>query len=150
MSFSSRQMASDNRAHDYEASRPPEMKKRKVRRGTRSCWECRRRKMKCIFASPAENSCTRCQRRGAKCIGQEFPEQISPSLNSRLQMGDRVVRVEALVDQLLEQGPNGANPAPPSAQAAQAKPNEEVGNLLTPPSVADNYFPQSFLGTSVV
>ncbi|KAI1329810.1 hypothetical protein F5Y16DRAFT_409027 [Xylariaceae sp. FL0255] len=83
-------------------SKPPAARK-KVRKGTRSCWECRRRKMKCIFDSPSDDTCTRCTRRGAKCVGQEHPEVVSSPLDRSLQMGDRIVRVEALIDQLLKQ-----------------------------------------------
>lgn len=55
----------------------PEAKRRKVRKGTFSCWECKRRKMKCIFEPVAHcpnGPCNGCRRRGLKCIGQEFPE----------------------------------------------------------------------------
>ncbi|KAK1245389.1 hypothetical protein MKX08_005018 [Trichoderma sp. CBMAI-0020] len=86
----------------------PQTKKRKVRKGTRSCWECRRRKMKCIFGSPADTICVSCKRRGAKCVDQQFPEHISTPLDRSLQMGDRVVRVEALVEQLIKKMSNGS------------------------------------------
>jgi hypothetical protein len=46
-------------------------KRRKVRKGTRSCWECRRRKVKCIFTMPQDTKCTVCTRRHTTCIGQE-------------------------------------------------------------------------------
>ncbi|KAF2877616.1 hypothetical protein BDV95DRAFT_477574, partial [Massariosphaeria phaeospora] len=45
-------------------------KRRKVRKGTHSCEECRRRKVKCIFAPPEDAVCITCQRRGAKCTSQ--------------------------------------------------------------------------------
>lgn len=55
-----------------------EAKRRKLRKGTHSCWECKRRKMKCIF-DPAKNStiCNGCRRRGSKCVSQDFPEEAS-------------------------------------------------------------------------
>lgn len=93
-----------NRANEPDSG--PETKKRRVRKGTRSCWECRRRKMKCIFRSPADSICISCQRRGAECVGQQFPEVVSTSLDRSLQMGDRVVRVEALVEKLLQRAPD--------------------------------------------
>jgi hypothetical protein len=50
-------------------------KRRKVRKGTHSCWECKRRKMKCIFDPRiSSTSCNGCRRRGSPCIGQEFSE----------------------------------------------------------------------------
>lgn len=55
-------------------------RRRKVRKGTHSCWECRRRKVKCIFALPHDVTCIVCRRRGKKCVGQEVPDgsHISP------------------------------------------------------------------------
>ncbi|KAM0465040.1 hypothetical protein ACHAPV_002033 [Trichoderma viride] len=93
---------------EHEIDGGPQTKKRKVRKGTRSCWECRRRKMKCIFGSPADTICVSCKRRGAKCVDQQLPEQISTPLDRSLQMGDRVVRVEALVEQFLKRMSNGS------------------------------------------
>ncbi|KAI1264527.1 hypothetical protein F5Y18DRAFT_83336 [Xylariaceae sp. FL1019] len=75
---------------------------RRVRKGTRSCWECRHRKIKCVFRSSSDRICVRCTRRGTKCVSQEQPEVISAPLDRALQMGDRVVRIEALMDQLLK------------------------------------------------
>ncbi|KAF2431297.1 putative Zn(II)2Cys6 transcription factor [Tothia fuscella] len=45
-------------------------KRRKVRKGTHSCWECRRRKVKCIFASDEDVVCVTCRRRGTSCASQ--------------------------------------------------------------------------------
>ncbi|KAJ6133990.1 hypothetical protein N7523_000312 [Penicillium sp. IBT 18751x] len=50
-------------------------KRRKVRKGTHSCWECKRRKMKCRFDPRISSTCCNgCRRRGSPCISQEFPE----------------------------------------------------------------------------
>ncbi|KAI0445265.1 hypothetical protein F4803DRAFT_509093 [Xylaria telfairii] len=90
--------------------------RRKVRKGTKSCWECKHRKIKCVFKLPTDEICMRCTRRGARCVGQEHPEVMTTSLDRSLQMGDRVVRVETLVDQLLREIPAHSatrNPASP-------------------------------------
>src|ERR1700748_2340507 len=50
----------------------PESKRRRVRKGTHSCWECKRRKVKCRLASPEDTICIHCTRRGAQCISQEL------------------------------------------------------------------------------
>jgi hypothetical protein len=55
---------------------PLSRKRRKIRKGTQSCWECKRRKTRCIFVSPTELTCVGCKSRGAKCIGQEFDDEI--------------------------------------------------------------------------
>lgn len=99
-----------SRGEEHEDNGGSQPKRRKVRKGTRSCWECRRRKLKCIFGSPADTACISCKRRGAKCVDQQFPEHISTPLDRSLQMGDRVVRVEALVEQLLNKVSNSSDP----------------------------------------
>ncbi|KAK4066312.1 transcriptional regulator family: Fungal Specific TF [Trichoderma aggressivum f. europaeum] len=103
-----------SRGEGHEGNGGSQPKRRKVRKGTRSCWECRRRKMKCVFGSPANTACISCKRRGAKCVDQQFPEQISTPLDRSLQMGDRVVRVEALVEQLLNKASSTSDPCPGS------------------------------------
>ncbi|KAE8369901.1 hypothetical protein BDV27DRAFT_104398 [Aspergillus caelatus] len=56
-------------------------KRRKVRKGTHSCWECKRRKMKCRFDPRIVGaSCNGCRRRGSRCISQEFPEDLAYAL----------------------------------------------------------------------
>ncbi|OIW24128.1 hypothetical protein CONLIGDRAFT_636921 [Coniochaeta ligniaria NRRL 30616] len=78
-------------------------KRQKTRKGTRSCWACKRRKVKCTYASRADDMCIGCTRRCLDCVGQEFPEQDPrPSSKSRL-VGDRIGRLEAMMQQLAEQ-----------------------------------------------
>ncbi|KAH8701947.1 hypothetical protein BGW36DRAFT_263745, partial [Talaromyces proteolyticus] len=87
---------------DHETGAEPEAKRRKTRKGTHSCWECRRQKLKCIFSAPTDTICFRCQQRNTKCVSQEFPEEVSAPVERTRRMGDRVVRVEALVEQLVK------------------------------------------------
>lgn len=51
---------------------PVPARHRKLRKDTHSCWECKRRKMRCVF-EPAVNPsvCYGCLRRGSACIGQD-------------------------------------------------------------------------------
>ncbi|KAJ5722397.1 hypothetical protein N7488_000432 [Penicillium malachiteum] len=93
----------------HEPEEAPIAKRRKVRKGTRSCWECRQRKMKCIFNKPADNECTRCRRRGVKCVSQEYPEEIASSLDRNLQLGDRMAKLESLVEKLLDKSSHDLN-----------------------------------------
>ncbi|KAF2172993.1 hypothetical protein M409DRAFT_62639 [Zasmidium cellare ATCC 36951] len=46
------------------------VKRRKLRKGTRSCLDCRRRKVKCIFATHSSARCIVCERRGVQCVSQ--------------------------------------------------------------------------------
>lgn len=71
-----------------------EAKRRKIRKGTRSCWECKRRKLRCLFehrnGSPTDFNvvCVGCRRRGTKCVSQEFPEEVSTPGERVRQMRD--------------------------------------------------------------
>ncbi|KEF57114.1 uncharacterized protein A1O9_07304 [Exophiala aquamarina CBS 119918] len=53
-------------------------KRRKIRKGTQSCWECKRRKIRCTFNAPTEAICDGCRSRQTRCISQEFCEERIP------------------------------------------------------------------------
>ncbi|XRM42943.1 hypothetical protein ABZX51_006150 [Aspergillus tubingensis] len=74
-------------------------KRRKVRKGTRSCWECKRRKVRCIFSSSSNTICNNCRRRGSTCISQELPD--SPIPTSKDLVDARLDRVERILEQLV-------------------------------------------------
>ncbi|OQD60854.1 hypothetical protein PENPOL_c020G05479 [Penicillium polonicum] len=94
---------------DDRDSAPPS-KRKKLRRGTRSCWECKRRKMKCVFDSPDDAVCVGCDRRWTKCVGQQFPEEMSTPLDNG-QLRDRLRRVESRLDRFLAVGDDGQTKA---------------------------------------
>ncbi|PVI04215.1 hypothetical protein DM02DRAFT_519077 [Periconia macrospinosa] len=72
------------------------LKKRKIRKGTRSCWECKRRKARCSLSQTRDISvCDGCKRRGTRCVGQEYPD--APS---KQHVGERLGRVEDLLTSL--------------------------------------------------
>ncbi|KAF2474574.1 uncharacterized protein BDR25DRAFT_331997 [Lindgomyces ingoldianus] len=75
--------------------------RKKMRKGTHSCFECRRRKIRCIFPPDNPNVCSECFARGSRCIDQENanPDVI---VDHRKNLRERVSRLEALVDSLLE------------------------------------------------
>lgn len=52
--------------------KPSPLNRRKIRRGTQSCWECKRRKTRCTFASPNSSVCDGCRSRKVNCISQQF------------------------------------------------------------------------------
>ncbi|KAH6641241.1 hypothetical protein F5144DRAFT_618823 [Chaetomium tenue] len=93
----------DSLLAEHEAERP----RKKVRKGTRSCWECKRRKVRCVFAAPEDTICNPCKRRGMACVSQELPDvpqPAIPSINSnQVELHDRLGRMEALVKTLVEQ-----------------------------------------------
>lgn len=75
------------------------VKRRKVRKGTSSCWECKRRKRRCErdLNSPI---CLSCQRHCVSCVSQELPDA---TLKDYREIGQRVNHVEALVNKLVLQ-----------------------------------------------
>ncbi|CAK7211555.1 hypothetical protein SBRCBS47491_001164 [Sporothrix bragantina] len=89
-------------------------KRRKLRKGTFSCIECKRRKVRCQFARQTIDdggACLSCQKHGTPCIGQEYaapspPPRHSPDSleqNRYNDVGERIAQVEALVGQLVRQ-----------------------------------------------
>ncbi|KAF3005720.1 hypothetical protein E8E13_006098 [Curvularia kusanoi] len=76
--------------------------RKKMRKGTHSCFECRRRKIRCIFQADNPDVCSECFARGSRCIDQESanPDVI---VDHRKNLRERVSRLEALVDSLLEE-----------------------------------------------
>lgn len=82
----------------------PAAKRRKVRKGTQSCWECKRRKVRCTWASSTDTFCDNCSRRKTICISQEFPEEQSTSPDkTNNSIESRLSRVERLLERLTEQ-----------------------------------------------
>ncbi|CAI7643491.1 unnamed protein product [Penicillium pancosmium] len=75
------------------------IKRRKLRKGTFSCWECKRRKRRCERDLNA-TICLSCQRHGVSCISQEFTEA---PLNDCREIGQRIDHVEALINKLVRQ-----------------------------------------------
>ncbi|CAN9249426.1 unnamed protein product [Alternaria alternata] len=76
----------------------PPSKRRKLRKGTTSCWDCKKRKVKCTFDATSDTICVACRRRNAPCVRQDQPDEVllqeddsSPSLTS-LRSGDGVNR----------------------------------------------------------
>lgn len=75
-------------------------KQRKVRKGTHSCWECKRRKIRCIFLSLGDVACIGCQRRRTTCVSQDMPEALSPARKGNRYLSERIARVEDVVKSL--------------------------------------------------
>ncbi|KAF5011795.1 hypothetical protein FDECE_2085 [Fusarium decemcellulare] len=76
---------------------------RKTRKGTHSCWECRRRKIRCRFLSHGDLVCISCRNRGSICRGQEVADDGEASQMSVRQLAQRLGRLEELMEKLAEQ-----------------------------------------------
>ncbi|KAH8881158.1 hypothetical protein GQ53DRAFT_735853 [Thozetella sp. PMI_491] len=98
-------MFSPPSTHEPPGTSASEAKRRKTRKGTRSCWECKRRKVRCEFSSPEDAVCICCRRRGADCISQEFPEDtplIEVERSHSSHVDERLARVESIVGELVK------------------------------------------------
>lgn len=104
-----------------ETSNAP--KKRKIRKGTLSCWECKRRKIRCTFAAPTDTICDGCRSRQTSCVSQEFHDEVA--LPTR--KVDRLSRVESLVEQLVSR--SGKERSGMLGQPGQANTPSAVSNL---------------------
>ncbi|RYP63626.1 hypothetical protein DL771_009185 [Monosporascus sp. 5C6A] len=84
----------------------PAPKRRKIRKGTTSCWECKKRKTRCHFANIADVVCAGCQRRGTTCITQEYDDaDVGRKMEIRQDAEERSWGAQALLEQMSD----GAN-----------------------------------------
>lgn len=77
----------------------PILRRRKIRKGTFSCWECKHRKKRCELV-PGSISCVFCQRHGLACTSQDSSDT---SNDHSRNVEQRLDQVEALVNQLVQQ-----------------------------------------------
>ncbi|KIW20705.1 hypothetical protein PV08_01282 [Exophiala spinifera] len=94
-----------------------ESKRKRLRKGTHSCWECKRRKVRCTFASSTDSTCITCQRRGTRCIGQDVPEEECPVDDGAGSME----RVEALLNKLVKNIDHRTTEDRPRRQSVQTQ-----------------------------
>ncbi|KAL6236742.1 hypothetical protein BDW75DRAFT_238962 [Aspergillus navahoensis] len=115
-------------------------KRRKVRKGTQSCWECKRRKVRCIFASAGHAVCNNCRRRGTACVSQELPDVPSTSYGQS-QVDARLGRVEELVERLVNarSGPSLDREEPNAGSPVHRAVPSRPPTRTRPPSVSDRY-----------
>ncbi|KAH8803446.1 hypothetical protein F5884DRAFT_507818 [Xylogone sp. PMI_703] len=69
-----------------------------MRKGTRSCAECRRRKIRCIFGADHHTVCKNCQARGLLCMEQRRSPMPMIKVESYLALQERVTRLEKLIE----------------------------------------------------
>ncbi|KAL2782894.1 hypothetical protein BJX66DRAFT_155266 [Aspergillus keveii] len=71
---------------------------RALRKGTKSCAECKRRKTRCLFERPTDVTCAACQRRGMPCFGQEYMDVPGSNVNGEKIIVERLKRAEIILD----------------------------------------------------
>ncbi|KAI1081233.1 hypothetical protein F5B20DRAFT_79912 [Whalleya microplaca] len=116
----------------------PGAKRRKIRKGTHSCWECRRRKLRCQFSSDEATICVGCKSRGTTCMSQEFPDEQPSTQDAGITQ--RLSRVENLLEKLVERVmPDVYSPAQEDRAANSSVSVEgELTSSSLRPSTADH------------
>ena len=71
-----------------------------MRKGTHSCLECRRRKIRCKYEPGAEN-CARCTTKGLECTEQEYGDAKALGADKRKTMRQRTTELEGMISQIL-------------------------------------------------
>lgn len=122
---------------DVTAQCPP-AKRRKVRKGTQSCWTCKRRKVRCIFSVATNAVCDNCVKRKTQCISQEYPDvKDSTSYGHEYALGveDRLSRVEDILQTLIhDKTTSHSSPDPRRTISHKSLPRVEVHSGLEKPS----------------
>ncbi|KAJ5627896.1 hypothetical protein N7490_010124 [Penicillium lividum] len=77
-----------------DAQGPP---RKRMRKGTRSCMECRRRKIRCTYDSDRCETCNECRLRGSKCFDQEHGSEDPSAPSERYSLRERVSYLETVV-----------------------------------------------------
>jgi hypothetical protein len=90
----------DDPAHNHQHDDHARKRRRSLRKGTHSCWACKRRKEKCSYEDG--DRCTGCLRRGTRCVSQRFADnEATPAATATATATDtRLQRIEDLVAQL--------------------------------------------------
>jgi hypothetical protein len=120
-------------------------RKRNLRKGTHSCWACKRRKEKCTFSDNSD-VCTGCLRRSTRCVSQRFADneasQATAVARTRLQRIEDMVAQMASQSQSQSQRPTG----PPTSAPPIAVAETSTGTSQTalPPASAVTPLPTSF------
>jgi hypothetical protein len=99
-------------------------KRRKIRKGTSSCWECKHRKKRCDF-QPGSTACVFCLDNRLECVSQEFAEPINGYEN----FGQRLDQIEGLVKQLVRQRSEKLTTAPKVSTASERSQNVQYPTL---------------------
>ncbi|KAL8790901.1 MAG: hypothetical protein Q9213_000326 [Squamulea squamosa] len=96
--------------------------RKRMRKGTHSCLECRRRKIRCIYEQNA-TTCTRCITKRLDCTNQEYGDAKALGADKRKSMRERTSELEGMITQILTKLDNNAvttGPQDVETKAAEA------------------------------
>ncbi|QIW96611.1 hypothetical protein AMS68_002129 [Peltaster fructicola] len=79
-----------------------ELGQKKFRKGTKSCVECRQRKIKCEFSEHSQGTCKPCATRQQRCTPQLYRDKSKPTTRRTTDSYDRIARLEQQVARLVD------------------------------------------------
>ncbi|EPE25581.1 Zn2/Cys6 DNA-binding protein [Glarea lozoyensis ATCC 20868] len=91
-------MTSEMRREASNSSRDIERLGKAMRKGTRSCYECRRRKVRCIFGGRDSTTCDGCASKGKACIEQRRELLGKSGPESKDSLRERIAKLEAIIE----------------------------------------------------
>src|SRR4051812_21055606 len=108
--------------------------RKKLRKGTKSCLECRRRKIKCTFEPGRPACCNECYARGSTCIDQEHGDvqtyAASNAEQSSYSLRERVSQLEDLVKQVLHRLPERAEETDDGSEQGKSQVDAQAAEVL--------------------
>ncbi|KAJ5682419.1 hypothetical protein N7462_005584 [Penicillium macrosclerotiorum] len=87
------------------------LKRRKIRKGTSSCWECKHRKKRCEFRPISNLTCVFCQYHNLACGSQDSPDPTGNKGSDAENIAQRIDHVEALITRLVNKQQQQQQPA---------------------------------------
>ena len=112
-------------------------KRRKIRKGTRSCWECKRRKIRCSLGDKDEVEqtgglggsppCLGCRQRGTPCAGQEQPEPEKKRQDERQAL---VEKIATLIEQYGAQTSTVSTTNPEALLPSEVRRHQDANTVL--------------------
>lgn len=102
--------------------------RKRMRKGTHSCLECRRRKIRCIY-EPDATTCNRCVSKQLSCTEQEYGDAKAMGADKRKSMRERTSELEGMITQILTK--LDSTTATTGPQDAESKAAEALRSLRT-------------------
>ncbi|KAL4967071.1 uncharacterized protein BDV14DRAFT_198169 [Aspergillus stella-maris] len=115
--------------------------RRVLRRGTRSCAECKRRKTRCFFRLSTDAACVACQRRGISGVGQELMDVPLPNLNEVENIVERLKRAELMLETITKGSLHEPTGSQNRAQASSSTSPIPEGNQTLQPDAEQDIDP---------
>ncbi|EME47654.1 hypothetical protein DOTSEDRAFT_21418 [Dothistroma septosporum NZE10] len=139
---------------------PQQTTAKRLRKGTKSCIECRHRKIKCTWQSHTDKVCVNCTARGRDCVPQIYQRRAVKV--DKLSSRDRIHRLEQQIANLtaVAQGhvhPDLSSPSPPEEHASGSEsPDDDDDDdydhvhvpASTPPTHLKFLFDNALIGPS--